>query len=265
MWRLVLLQRTAGYWELSESLAFALEAHAGPLPPAGKPRASSAFAKMRMLLDPPDDLDDLIDGEEQDTEFEAEEEDHHSTSMNDCPLTFTRAAVLRRMPHELLKALPDVHGRERLWATVLALAGLQKSDAGWLRSGGDEPARTVVDAAREYIAGICAHNRLVRRLVRKGVLAAAAEKALKRWKAATEYAIQQSRDADVVTRFNAVAHVQRAGSRIVKSIMTDHDTFSTFLDENGFIMRWQASCSERCCAHIARSLTRAHNPLPSAS
>ncbi len=249
LWRLVLLQRSDGAWELSESLAFALEAHAGPLPPADKKaRRGGLMSKLQLLIDPPDDLDDLFDGPEQDTlvDDDAPREGH---SVDDCPLTFSRAAMLRRMPPALLKAVPNAAQRERLWATVLAVVALEKSDASWLISDEDEDERTLVDAGRDFIYAKCEDNKRLRKMVASGALYDAADKALRRWKASTEYAIELARYADAVAQQNVVAHVQRAGSRVIKSIMTDHDTFSTFLDADGFIQRWQARIHERLCTH----------------
>ena len=78
--------------------------------------------------------------------------------------------------------------------------------------------------------------------------------------------MKQLRDAEVVSRFNALTHFQRASARIVRSLMTDHryvceyacalraaarrlslmllttctrSTFATFLDTDGYIQRWQ--------------------------
>jgi hypothetical protein len=47
------------------------------------------------------------------------------------------------------------------------------------------------------------------------------------------------RETDVINKFTALTHIQRSSARVVRSVMTDHGTFATFLDTEGYIMRWQ--------------------------
>ena len=44
---------------------------------------------------------------------------------------------------------------------------------------------------------------------------------------------------DVINRFTALTHLQRASARVVRSVMTDHSTFAVFLDTTGYLARWQ--------------------------
>lgn len=62
---------------------------------------------------------------------------------------------------------------------------------------------------------------------------------MKRWRAAMEFAISKTRAADLIQSVHTLTHVQRASGRIVKSIQTNHETFATFLDADGFLRRWQ--------------------------
>jgi hypothetical protein len=67
----------------------------------------------------------------------------------------------------------------------------------------------------------------------------AADKARLDWKRIQAANVAAIRDADVINRFTALTHLQRASARVVRSVMTDHSTFATFLDTDGYIMRWQ--------------------------
>ena len=44
---------------------------------------------------------------------------------------------------------------------------------------------------------------------------------------------------DVINKFKALTHLQRASARVVRSVMTDHSTFAVFLDTAGYLARWQ--------------------------
>ena len=251
LWRLILLQNPDGSFDLTDSLAFALEAHAGPLPPAksrAEAVASGLLSKLRLLVAPPEDLDDLVDGEEEeDEQLEAEDAAQPAgtaASLKDDPLTFTADAILRAMPGRLERYVRRDSSRRRLWATLLALSWLEESHATWLVD--EEEGRTIVDACHAYIDTVVARQRRLDRPHRLARLQRDAARALRRWRAATQYAMQRARDSEALVRQNAVVRIQNAGTRIVKSMMTDHDTFSTFLDTDGFIQRWQRFMSA-CC------------------
>jgi len=288
-WRLLLLLRRPGYWELSESLAFAVAAHGGPLPaqPTRAELRAAAFFKMPMALDPDSEGDQRGKGEGRvqsreggpeamraDALFEmamaqvpdsesagggaeavrsdalfkmvtAQDPDSESggggtEAVTDCPLTFSRAAMLHHMPSELLVAVPDTALRERMWATSLALATLQRSPSSWLLSAEEDGEQlTLVDAGHQYLTAQGESNSCIQKLLNDNVLSSAADQALSHWELATQHATQQLRSCKPVTRSSLAAHAQRAGSRVIKSLQTDHETFSVFLDEDSFIMRWQ--------------------------
>jgi hypothetical protein len=232
-WRLIFLQRADGSFDLTNSLAFALGAHGGPLPP---PR-TSAIAKLRAKLLK---LDDFEDDESEGPDFGAPAEQDadagRAGSANDCPLTFHRAALLARMPPEMA-SLRDAH---TVWATLLALTFLQASPYSWMVSEEDgEEEETIVDKGRKYLVTSARASRSLRHLLKAGIPQMAAEKAFRRWQAAREHAMELTRLADSVASHRPLHVVQRAISRVLKSIQTDHQTFSVLLDANGFIQRWQ--------------------------
>ena len=236
LWRFVLLQREQGCWDLTESFAFALEAHEGPLPPretVKKSRLANLLAAVTA-----DSLEDAVDdADEADSDNRKNDDtrEFDETRITDCPLTFSRAAVVRLMPPELT-SLPE---SERLWATLLAIIVLQDSDMSWLLSEEDEEERTIVDAAQEYIQAQSDAHPDVADVLAAGAVQVAAARAVKRWRAAMEFAISKTRAADLIQSVHTLTHVQRASGRIVKSIQTNHKTFATFLDADGFLRRWQ--------------------------
>ena len=130
---------------------------------------------------------------------------------------------------------------ERIWATVLALNVLEGMDASWLLDDEAEEGeeRTIVDAGHAFLEAQGAADERVQALLDSGVLQAEAEKAGKLWKKIMEHHIHQLRSLEVLNRFTALTHFQRATGRVIKSMRTDHDTFATFFDSDGYIMRWQ--------------------------
>jgi len=244
MWRLILLQNPDGSFDASDSLAFALEAHAGPLPPkqsASGAMASGVLSKLRLLFAPPDDLDELVDGEEEANE-RVNDNDVASVSgipanATDDPLTFAAATVTRAMPKRMERYIKAPEVQQRVWATLLALVWLEESDSSWLLD--EEGSSTIVDACYSYLDTMAARHRRLRKHNRLSHLHREAGVTLHRWRAASQYAMQQARNSDGLAPQNAMVRLQNAVSRIVKSMMTDHDTFSTFLDTDGFIQRWQ--------------------------
>ena len=129
---------------------------------------------------------------------------------------------------------------DRVWATVLAMEVLKEFDSMWLLDDdAPEPWRTVVDGAAEFLRAQAKQDKRLRKVLKSGELEEAADKARKDWGRIQAANVAAVRDADVLTRFTALTHMQRASARIVRSVMTDHGTFATFLDTEGYIMRWQ--------------------------
>ena len=128
---------------------------------------------------------------------------------------------------------------ERIWCTALALAVLEEADSSWLVDDEAEPERTVVDLGRAFLKAQSRESHRLRRLLSKGVLSEAAEKSRSAWKRIQAAYVAQLRDTDVLNKFNALTHLQRASSRVVRSCMIDHSTFAVFLDTAGYLARWQ--------------------------
>jgi hypothetical protein len=128
---------------------------------------------------------------------------------------------------------------ERIWCTVLALNVLEELDSCWQVDEDDESMATIVDRGRAFLHAQARSDKRLRRLFKSGALFAAAERARKEWKAIQAHHVSLLRDADVINRFTVLTHIQRGSARVVRSMCTDHGTFATFLDTDGYIMRWQ--------------------------
>jgi hypothetical protein len=151
------------------------------------------------------------------------------------PQLSTRSSSKSRRRRAPLARLPV----ERIWATILALNTLEELDSCWLADEDAEPEATIVDRGRQYLEAQARGDRRLAELLKRGTLQAAAERARKDWRAIQEHNVGALRDTDVINRFTALTHIQRASARVVRSMMTDHSTFATFLDTDGYIMRWQ--------------------------
>ena len=146
------------------------------------------------------------------------------------------AAPSSAVSHRMRPPLPI----DRVWATVLAMEVLKEFDSTWLLDDdAPEPWRTVVDGAAEFLRAQAKQDKRLRKVLKSGELEEAADKARKDWGRIQAANVAAVRNADVLTRFTALTHMQRASARIVRSVMTDHGTFATFLDTEGYIMRWQ--------------------------
>ena len=250
LWRFLLLQNAAGFWELTDSLAFALEAHNGPPPPKARARHKSIAMLGALCGKEGGELEDMADDAAEEA-FDSSDGDEADAAnqddaprVRDCPLSFACAAARRRTPPALLALKdggPTAVPVDRIWATVLSTTVLEAFDVCYLLD--DEAAegeeRTVVDAARDWLAAQGAADARVQALLDSGELAKAAHDAVAAWKKVTEHSIARLRDHDTINRNTAMTHIQRASSRVVKSLMTGHETFSIFLNPDAYIMRWQ--------------------------
>ena len=130
MWRLIFLQRADGGWDLTESLAFAIEAHAGVRhkTPVGKV-LRTVRAALRFVLPFLLELDEEL---EEESEFDDGTSDvsskrssktaktaksakgvTSSPAVDDCPLTFSASAIAASIPPELLALNKVKQGHRR--------------------------------------------------------------------------------------------------------------------------------------------------------
>lgn len=116
---------------------------------------------------------------------------------------------------------------ERIWATVLSVETLRELHCCWLIDDEAEVARTIVDAGYDFLHAQARADPRVRRMLKSGSLLSAARRARREWGALQRSAVCQLRDADIINKFTALTHVQRASARIVRSMCTHHTTFAT--------------------------------------
>jgi hypothetical protein len=257
LWRMVLLQRPDGSWSLTQSLAAAVEAHApceavkvqSPLSRlTSRPLFKRIMATFAMLGDGADTEVSAVVGEvfSEDGDDDLGQDDEgvlHKTAKelrSDDPLQFSRAAMRDHLPATLAALGRQGVHTTRVWATLLAMVALEGCDIGWLISEDEDPVeRTVVDAADAYLRAQAEEHPALGDLLRSGELHDAARRARKQWVRLMEAKIGAVRKAELTKALRSVEYVERASARFVLSLMTEHEQFSTFLDESDAIMRWQ--------------------------
>ena len=155
----------------------------------------------------------------------------------------SRPVAVRSKPRRVVKETavepPQRVPVERIWSTALALSVLEEADSSWLADDEAVTERTIVDVGRAFLRAQARDSRRVRSLLKRGVLAQAASKARSDWRRIQTAHVSQLRDLDVINKFTALTHMQRASARIVRSCMIDHSTFAVFLDTEGYLARWQ--------------------------
>jgi sugar lactone lactonase YvrE len=201
LWQLALLQSADGSWAISDSLAAAMQAQ-------------------------DEGTEDSTPG------FEV-----------DSPLASSRAAISRSLPPALAQsacAHCDVSEEaidvDRIWATALAIKVCESLNCCMLVD--DE--RTFVDRGQEYLNDMACQHVSLAALLRPGAeVDVAAAAVVAAWQDLSTRLISSVRDCDTVKRFSLLSQVQQGVTRVVKSLTSEHETFSTFLDPGGCLFRWQ--------------------------
>ena len=255
LWRMVLLQRTDGSWSLSQSLAAGVEAHApcdAIKPPPAKentrPLLKRFMAALAIATDGADaevatEAGGVFDGSD-DADLGRDDDEVLSKTAkelrSDDPLQFSKAAMRDRLPPALAALGQQGVPVSRVWATLLAMVTLEEMPICWLASDDEDPVeRTVVDAADAYLRAQGEEHFALGELLRSGELHNAARRARKQWIRLMDAKVAAVRKAEVTKALRSVEYVERASARFVLSLMTEHEQFSTFLDESAAIMRWQ--------------------------
>ena len=251
MWRAVLLQRGDGSWGLSQSLATAVEAHAPcDAITAKAPAKPSAFGKIMALVaaatgeaDDKDGTAEMLDPAAAEQLYAGDEDamrKHDNSPRSDDPMHFSQAAMASAMPADLAALAGDGVPVSRVWATLLSMVTLEELEICWLASEEEDPVeRTVVDMADSYLRAQAELHPVLDELLRTGKLHWEARRAHARWVRLMEAKITAVRNADVTVGNRVIEYSERASARVVLSLMTEHDQFSTFLDETAGLMRWQ--------------------------
>ena len=108
LWRFIFLQREDGGFDMTQSLAIALEAHEGEPPSRKASKWRKRFAVLGELCasagdggDLDDAADEAMSSDDSDS-ANADRPQYEAKKIKDCPISFSVAAVRRRMPSALL-------------------------------------------------------------------------------------------------------------------------------------------------------------------
>ena len=254
LWRLVLMQRSDGSWGLTRSLATAVEAHA-PCSALLKAAESKSFGSGKtgrllamgaLVMDggdaSADVAGDMVDANlsalnlgDDDVDAAAE-----AAVPDDDPLAFSRSAMVARMPSSLAALAQQGVPVAQVWGTVLGIVTLEQMSVCWLVSNDEASVEvTAVDAADAYLRTQADEHPELGALLRSGAVHEAARRARAAWARLMEQKMGAVRTSDATKSMRAIEYGQRASARMMQSLMTEHDQFSTFLDESAIVMRWQ--------------------------
>ena len=228
LWRLLLLQHSDGSFDVCQSLAIALQAHA-PVDAADEEQHHKKKGEEES------ELDDVIGDE-----WEVGAPEGAIPAITDDPIVFSLGAIMEAMPRPLFELWYDGVDAQRVWATVLAQACMEEFDVSWLASDEeDRHERTAVDAADAWLREQAKLHPTLSELLRSGRLKASADSAREKWDDLMKKKVGAMRSSKVILRYRLTTHAQRAAATFVHSLMTEHDQFSTFLDTSSSTARWQ--------------------------
>ena len=287
--RFVLLQRSDGSWECSESLAQALDAREGPNPPRVPATGLAGMIQrspiLTLLFDTAFDTGDFEEDLEEKTENGDREQDDNV--IPDCPLTTSSLAIVTSVPLPLRQAMLekcsatalDGVSVEQIWATAVSLATLAGFDACWIADELEMQESTIVDQGIAFLDGL-AHkaskagmHHLVE-LIESDELTELAERECRRWRAKMRANKLLVREHTQTLKYQGTGYFHRSLFRILSALQSNHEVFATFLDRRAVIMRWQrfmvlitlvleallisiwffSSKGNLCCAELARVL-----------
>jgi hypothetical protein len=105
-------------------------------------------------------------------------------------------------------------------------------------------------AAREWIEGHAAEHPALAAALQGPALWDQAEHVCKLWHRASEARVAQLRRSTAIRSQMALSHAHRSLVTILRAVLTQHDTFSTFLSEplEG-MQRWQSACCAGAACH----------------
>ena len=267
LWKLILSQNVEGFWDASDTTAFALAARS-----VSEVKALPATIATRIK----DSMRAFFETTGEDEELDFDDIEHvldaaHETKVGarvsaadelggvedfdrrvfDCPLTNHGSAITATMPR-LLRQVRDEHAGasvERVWTTMCCVAFLETQPVMWLWGDGDAyyfegEERTIVDAAREWVERHAAERPALEAAIRDGKLWKRAKRVTRLWRRATETRVAQLRASKAIRSQMNLSHAHRSLVSITRALLTQHETFSTFLSEplEG-LQRWQSACS----------------------
>jgi hypothetical protein len=270
LFRLIFAQSTDGWWDVTETVAFALEARTteelAELRPGAWERAKDWVLEMlgrtAELLTESDDAGDVArrgfdSGMSQDfgdasevaspgAHALAKEAAAAAGDATDDPLLCSPAALLNSLPARVAA----LHGRgegdvnaKRVWATLCCIAFLETLNVSWLWTDGNlypEVEHTIIDAGREWLAGYAAERPALAEALEDGAVERAAQRAVRLWHRAWDARVNELRRSDAITAKRALSQAHHACTDIMRAFTMRHATLSVFLSEplDG-LQRWQ--------------------------
>jgi hypothetical protein len=258
LWRLILLQDPAGFWDASGGLAFALHATAAaPGGARGRPVAWQAplraLRALQLRGDAWDHSDDEggVEGGSPLTPRTPTTPSSPSTpttpatpsaAVRDDPLHFSLDGVTASLPRALRHAAgaPPL----RLWATLLCIAMADAAENGWVVNGdaskeGEEEEVTLVDLAEGWLADVASRDPVVAAALPRA--RAKAARMTREWALVQEERVAALRSYELRQNdYHVASQLQRIGGDVAKALQTKHETFATFLAPPvGGLTRWQ--------------------------
>ena len=264
LWRLVMAQSTAGCWDATDTVAFALEARSIVEVTLAKAswvdRLKERLSSMSEAADDAADAD--LPGDFLDTAQDLGGSDELVTQPSltrqastphagaavehpsDDPLHCSAAAVLDAMPRRLaaLRA-QGVDDVERVWATLCCCALLQTLNCCWLVTDGElypQQERTVVDAGRQWLESRAEEHPALAAALAGDALERSADRAVAKWHRAWAERVGELRRSTTIRDNMARSHLRRTCTELMRALCTKHSTFSVFLSAplDG-LQRWQ--------------------------
>ena len=269
--KLILSQSKEGYWDSSDTVAFALEARSSEevadvmphLLERLKDKLAGAGVLAKDLMhsgvhrlsssNAADEVDLALRPSSRRSRLR-----HHSLTAsvpyldesNDDPLWCNPRAIHASMPLRL-DALRKGDPRnelelDRLWTTLCCCSFLQSLSVSWLATDGDlypQEERTLVDSAYAWMDAHVAKHPALAAAIADGELAKAAKRTTAQWHRAWKRRVGELRRAEVFTDHHGTAFKHRASSEMARALCTKHATFSVFLSAplDG-LQRWQMWC-----------------------
>jgi hypothetical protein len=265
MWRFIFLANDAGYYDPLAGLAFALRAVAmRPTPVSG---VQGVLTRAWQLMGAAVSLQQGVSDDARSAQLTgatsmartAKEEDAAADVelpfQEDCPLTFSAAAILSSMPTALLAtSLPGGGGggddggalAARVWTTALCAASMEQMEVSWALNqpafpgmsavGDGISTETLLDRTAAYL-----HSQLDSSPAAYDDIMAAARAQAGEWSLVQQQRITALRGAQLSSSAHAALTAQRIVSGIVRAMAVSHQTLGIFFSPiSDGIKRWQS-------------------------
>ena len=296
LWRLMMMQRSAGFWDPSDSVAFALQARAAQEVALLRPTLLDVLKEaLGAVVEADEDndrhgafeaLQNTMQSDGTTAGFRQRADSVHSSprasttgtrfSMlmaaaapeeeredrpNDDPLACSGAAIGAAMPNAL-RALRAAHPGidvSRVWCTLCVVAFLQQLSVCWLAGDGDlypSQERTIVDAGLEWVDAYAAQQAPLADALADGDVRRRARRAVRLWRRAWDKRVGELRRSDAMRAQMNLSHRHRVATDVLRAVVVQHETFAVFLSEPLDGLQRWQSALIACLRGVAQLLTR---------